>query len=696
MLKVLERLRLRVSNLLSPLKGQIEWVILLVVILFISFHYPLFYIVLIFMFIKIYTLDKKLCLLSLLISALIMIRFYNTETIEPNLNQDAIILSRDDKNGRYLVKSNVKFYLYVDEDLIYDVGDTLNIRGSINDQKVKTFPYEFDASRYQLSLNIHGSVTAITLKKTGEQFTIYRLKDYVHRYIEEHFDKAKPYIKTFILADKTDFQEETKEAISSLGVAHLFAVSGLHISFVAITLFKGLGFFKFKEGTKYLFLSIVLIIYLILTAFSPSILRASIMVILLWLNKKFSLNFTPFDLISILCIGFLIVNPYYIYQSGFILTFLVSGTLLLSQPFLKHHSKLMQSLIVSLIAYLITLPIITNFTFTIAPMTIIFNLIFVPYTMFFLLPIGYLTFFMPFLEPLYAFIILGFEGLLYLSADYFYVGIPAYFAHPLLSFMFYPLFYLVLKHKHHLKPKLILFLYVALIILVPKLNFTQEVTFFNVIGDSILIRDAFDRCNVLIDTGSTYSEYQLINTLKSKQINRLDVLFISHFHEDHYGAYEALSKAIKIEDVISYDAYHPKIHCGAFSFIIYKLPFSENVNNQGIIIKALINQETYLFTGDIELEAELMAIEHYELSSDYLKVAHHGSNTSTSEPFLNAVKPKEAVISVHKNNRFNHPDDAVINRLNQYQIITHRTDLEGTISFVYIFDKRVKKTLLKP
>jgi competence protein ComEC len=617
--------------------------------------------------------------------------------VPPNLNEPAMILKVEEDKARYLVKGNQKYYVYINQDeLVFKVGDIIQIDGEVFDQQVRTFPYQFDAFRYQQSLNIHGRVSATNLTKIGEGFTPYHLQDRVNRYVENNFDISEPYIKTFILADKSSFEDSTKEAISSLGVAHLFAVSGLHISFLAFVIFKGLKQFSLNETTNYFILSIVLCIYLVLTQFSPSILRASLMVNLLWLNKRFKWQFTPFDLLNMLCVFLLLINPYYVYQTGFILTFLVSGMLLLSQPLLKGVSKFKQAFYVSLIAYLVTLPIITNFTHHLAPMTIFFNLIFVPYTMMLLLPMGYLTFILPFLESVYRFIIIVFEWLLSFNETYFYLGVPLYFPHPFLMFIYYLILFYMLKDLKRFKPKFILSLYLFLLILSPYLNPLTEVTFFNVHGDSILIKDAFNRCNVLIDTGSSYSENLLINSLKSKRIDQIDILFISHAHEDHIGALTAIIASIPIKQIITLNSNIDAVKCGALDFELFKVHVNDNPNNQSLIIKAIVKDEVYLFTGDIEKEAEMALMINPIGEVDYLKVAHHGAATSSHDAFLSMINPKEAIISVHKNNRFNHPHDVIIERLNTHNILVHRTDLEGTISFVYIFNKRLKKTVFEP
>lgn len=118
-------------------------------------------------------------------------------------------------------------------------------------------------------------------------------------------------------------------------------------------------------------------------------------------------------------------------------------------------------------------------------------------------------------------------------------------------------------------------------------------------------------------------------------------------------------------------------------------PCSQNVvnknilNNNSMVCKLVYNKFSMLFTGDIEEEAENEILSKYnanKLKSTILKVAHHGSKTSSMQNFLNAVKPQYAVIGVGKNNKFGHPADITINNLKQNNISIYRTDQKGEIT----------------
>ncbi len=111
-----------------------------------------------------------------------------------------------------------------------------------------------------------------------------------------------------------------------------------------------------------------------------------------------------------------------------------------------------------------------------------------------------------------------------------------------------------------------------------------------------------------------------------------------------------------------------------------KIKSSKAINNSSIVGRLVYLQNSFLFTADIEKPAEQKLLEK-NLSSDVLKIAHHGSKTSSSEEFLKSVLPKIAVISVGKNNRYGHPHPEVLENLDKHGIKVLRTDWQGDIKF---------------
>ncbi|WP_040212093.1 ComEC/Rec2 family competence protein [Clostridium polynesiense] len=225
-------------------------------------------------------------------------------------------------------------------------------------------------------------------------------------------------------------------------------------------------------------------------------------------------------------------------------------------------------------------------------------------------------------------------------------------------------------------------------------------------GDSILIQ--YKGRNMLIDAGPSYKEQKLISFLKSHRIRKLHYVIATHPHEDHIGGMAEVIKNFKIDKF-----YAPKITTETKAFInmiaelnkkglrinIAKagknIPFHEDIqtdllspladkyqelNNYSAVLMVKYKDISFLFTGDAESIVENQLIKNYEnIKADVLKIAHHGSTTSTSIDFLKKVNPKYAVISCGLGNDFGHPSMQVLNNLKLQGIKYNRTDLKGTI-----------------
>lgn len=234
-----------------------------------------------------------------------------------------------------------------------------------------------------------------------------------------------------------------------------------------------------------------------------------------------------------------------------------------------------------------------------------------------------------------------------------------------------------------------------------------QVHFVNVgQGDSIIIKKGTEA--LIIDGGPNSYEDELCKYIKSIGIDRFKYVFATHAHEDHIGGIDKVISNFEVEKVIfpktisttkTYERFIDSVIAKNLKLTVpivgekYVLdqdvileilaPNSEEYeeqNNYSIVLKLTYNNVSYLFTGDAEILSENEMLENnLNLKADVLKVGHHGSSTATSAKFLDEVSPKYAIISLAKDNEYNHPHTSVINRLSLRNIKVFRTDIWGTI-----------------
>lgn len=224
-------------------------------------------------------------------------------------------------------------------------------------------------------------------------------------------------------------------------------------------------------------------------------------------------------------------------------------------------------------------------------------------------------------------------------------------------------------------------------------------------ADSILIVQG--EHNMLIDAGTNDAAQTVVDYINTQGIENFDYVIGTHPHEDHIGGLDnvitnfnidtllfpkATSNTKTFRDVVSAANEKglkftvPKVGStyklgdATFEVLAPNSEKYESTNNYSIVIKMTYGDNKFVFTGDAETlsENEILA-NNVDLSADLLKIGHHGSYTSTGARFLEAVNPKHAVISVGKDNSYNHPAKSVMERLKKNGIDVYRTDESGTI-----------------
>jgi len=226
-------------------------------------------------------------------------------------------------------------------------------------------------------------------------------------------------------------------------------------------------------------------------------------------------------------------------------------------------------------------------------------------------------------------------------------------------------------------------------------------------GDSILISTS-DGHAMLVDGGPAEASPKVLEMISKAGCGKIDVLVSTHPHADHIGGLARVLDGVRVDRVIdsgkvhtskTYEGYLEKILAKDIPFSLGRArssfalgpaavtilwpvePLAENINDCSIVVRVTYGGFSALLVGDIEEPSEQALIKAGSLSpATALKVAHHGSDTSTTDAFLGIVRPAIAIISVGAGNGYGHPTASVLARLKTSGVKVYRTDLNGTVS----------------
>ncbi|RWR15176.1 DNA internalization-related competence protein ComEC/Rec2 [Siminovitchia fortis] len=571
--------------------------------------------------------------------------------------------------------------------------------------------------------------------------------------IENKFpEKLASYAAALIFGERSLISEEADRSYKQLGVVHLLAISGLHVGIIAGSAF----FLCIRSGmtreSVFWTLFIFLPGYAVLSGGNPPVIRAVIMAILLLSSKKWRLPLSTLDIFSLSFILFLIFDPLLIYHIGFQLSYAVTFALTLSSGyfFRKNEQALWQMINISVVSMLSSLPVLSYHFYEFSLISIAANLLFVPFYTLILLPAVFILFAISFTgSPIFNMAAAVVDRVVQLSEkiasaagslpfSVILTGKPSTLGMIFIVSGILAFFVLKEKRIHPLKCALPLIFILICHSAIQKYSAYGEVVFIDVgQGDSILIKLPYNQGIYMIDTGGQLSfpvaEWQerrkpfkvgrdtLIPFLKSKGISRIDKLILTHSDADHIGAADELIGELEIGEIlispnswikpimadVVNKAFKEKIavkevkagygwenKSGSFHFIY---PFDDEYegNDDSLVLYASFGRIDWLFTGDLEKGGEEEVLSRYSrLDIDVLKVGHHGSRGSSSEPFIQMIKPEYAIISAGKSNRYGHPHAEVLEILEEENIRIFRTDEHGAIHYRFTSKGGTFKTVL--
>lgn len=661
------------------------------------------------------------------------------------------------------------------------IGNIIKVRGKLRQFEEAANKGNFDSRKYYLSLGFYGKIEAGTIEVINSDYSgirqgLYELRMEIIERLEKLcsdnngifsiINNKNGIIGAIILGDKTDLDSDIKELYSVSGIAHILAISGLHISFIGMAIYRLL-----RRRFRFLFSAAVsipvVLSFGIMSGFGISTIRAIIMFILKIIGEVLGRKYDAITAISLAGFVLLLQNPFVVCNSGFQMSFgaIIAIVLILPivEEILNTDNKIIKVLSANFTISLVMNPILAWNYYELPTFSFLLNIVVVP-----LMSVVIVS---SIVGIFCSCIMFGFGkvvifpgcGILELytflcniinksSVASIVVGQPKV----TIIIVYYAILLVVLfglknirtkytraeKERNIIKKetglvlekkakkerrikgqnvKLRLACIVGFLLLncliyyIPNPGF--YITFINVgQGDGILIHGD-NGMKVMVDGGST-SEKQvakncIVPYLKAEGIGTIDYSIITHTDKDHIsGILEILennnSNRIRIKNLVmpdinmKDDTYNELIEKAKLKKInvLYikkgdtlslgktkiKCIYPETTttasdkNDYCTVLSVKNKTSKILLTGDISKEIEEKIKDDIEENYTVLKVAHHGSNYSSSEKFLKKVNPKYSIISVGKNNSYGHPGNETMERLRKQGGVIYRTDEKGGIT----------------
>ncbi len=676
-----------------------------------------------------------------------------TELSLPNKKGSEFILQIDSiksENAKIRVKINLLCKTKSASQKV-KYGDYLQIQGSIIRARNQRNPEEFDYNKYLWQNDLQGILSVKTInqiRQKAEESVISEIQNFVFdirmnlvNIIKKYYSGEKSnLIRALLIGDRKDIDHEIVNSFVVVGVVHVLAVSGLHVGFIVMILSLVLG-----RANIYwrIILSIIgIVLFAIISGGQPSVIRASIMAILMLISTLFGRKYNSISVLAVAAFLILIFNPIDLFNPGFQLSFAAVFSIVYFHPKIQNYiiqnvknHKLQTFLTFSLLTFsatIGTLPFTVYYFHIFSIASFFANLLVVPLIGFVVsLAVSSLVFsFFPFIATQIAttnsFLIDVIFKIVDLSAKWEFSFIEIFQFNLAISILYFVILVIII---YSFSKSQKLFFRIFIIILTSFIMYVYSNILKNNIlpqnrmnivmidigqGDSFLLQFP-DNTIALIDAGNAIHGFDngknvILPLLKNLGINKIDYLFITHLDGDHYlGSFSIVEKGIvkrafkpimnpNFKKDVEYEKFLKKNNVEIFHYHRQKFNFGGvrvfvlndstasnykefDQNNKSGILKLVYGETEVLFTGDLEIEGEHLWMKNYKgfLQSDILKAGHHGSKGSTSQEFLDLVNPNLALISAGENNSFKHPHKETIEKLKKKEIEILRTDKSGAI-----------------
>lgn len=630
-------------------------------------------------------------------------------------------------------------------------GNRIAVKGIYRKGREERNPGEFDYNKYLHSKNISGIVfidnpenmTILDNRTDLFKAEIFSFRKSLNKIISElHDSETAGLLKGLLLADRSDINFETRSQFINAGVAHILAVSGLHVGFIALIFYAVLGRLNFYFRSVLVLSGIFL--FMFITGAPASVIRAAVMAAVLIVAFLLNRTTNIYNSLSVAALLILSINPSEVFNPGFQLSFSAVLSLAYFYPILRKgilkagiNNRVVKNFLlfcaVSVSAQIGTIPFILNYFGKLSVVAIFANLVVIPLAGVIIgTAILTITLFpvSVWISSVYAnannlfshlmFTFISFAGKL----EYAFIVIKNYSSIDAVIFYLFTFGCIfIIRYLSSFKAKVFVVLFTLANIGLYTTFDDSELLANNMLnvymvdigqGDSFLIKFP-DNETALIDAGDAVpgfdnGERVIMPLLDRFGIKKINYGFVSHIDADHYGGFVSLieNKTIKKmykpfpdnqsekdlrferflkKKSIPFKYYSKKeIKIGNTVIFILNNPQYESEsrfssNNGSGILKIVYGNTSFLFTGDLDMTGEKYYEKEYRnfLDVDVLKVSHHGSKTGSSMEFISLTSPKMSLVSCGIQNKFGHPSDEVINRLRDSNSLIFRTDKNGGV-----------------
>lgn len=620
-----------------------------------------------------------------------------------------------------------------------NIGDSIRCRGKFFKPNSARNPGEFDYSQYLLANNIAAIIStedlsAIKIKNNNtEKFQngILDIRKSIDNKIKElHSPDAAALLRGFLLADRYLITYDTQQEFIDTGVFHVLAVSGMNVAYVILIIYFLFGRFGLK--IRLIISLIAVILFVIITGTEPSIIRAAIMMGVLILSLLLGRNKNNFNSLFIAAFIIILINPNDLFSAAFQLSFGAVFSILIYTRYLPIKNRFLSFIGITLAAQIGTLPIIIYYFNNISLISVFANMIVVP--------VSGLIYLVGMATVIISYFSISLAGIIAVANNYYtylmlwviektatiqFANLMVYNFN-IAKIILFTLSFLagIILFKNYIKniiPRILVIILLASNFLLISSFFDYELfedgkLYVMAIdvgqGDSFLIQFPNGK-HALIDAGNASSymdngERVIKPLLKFLDIEKTDFLFITHYDYDHFGGSISLVKnslvgeiyipELDSSDQISIKAYDyfkaqnipvrfnqkTKFKIGDVSLYLLNNSslFRDSVSNdKSLVMKLVYRSNSFLFTGDASMRLERELISEYGefLKSDILKIAHHGSSSSSSIDFVKSIAPSYGIISAGEKNIYNHPNKQVLEKFTNLGIKLFRTDQSGAV-----------------